>query len=83
LERCQGRKYIIETKGSGIAFFDDDNDGWLEIYPTNGVRLGETYEPGKAPTSRPYKNSWDGTFRDVTERPGLALDRGSRCPGPK
>jgi len=66
------KKYIIETKGSGIAFFDYDNDGWLDIYLTNGVRLGETYEPGKAPTSHLYKNNRDGTFTDVTERSGLA-----------
>jgi len=66
------KKYIIETKGSGIAFFDYDNDGWLDIYLTNGVRLGETYEPGTAPTSHLYKNNRDGTFTDVTERSGLA-----------
>jgi hypothetical protein len=66
------KKYIIETKGSGIAFFDYDHDGWLDIYLTNGVRLGETYEPGKAPTSHLYQNNRDGTFTDVTERSGLA-----------
>ena len=66
------KKYIIETKGSGIAFFDYDHDGWLDIYLTNGVRLGETYERGKAPTSHLYKNNRDGTFTDVTERSGLA-----------
>ena len=34
------KRYIIEAKGSGIAFFDYDNDGWLDIYLTNGTRLG-------------------------------------------
>jgi len=67
------KKYIIETKGSGVAFFDYDHDGWLDIYLTNGIRLGETYEPGKAPTSHLYKNNRDGTFKDVTEHSGLAL----------
>jgi hypothetical protein len=66
------KKYILETKGSGVAFFDYDNDGWLDIYLTNGMRLGETYEPGKAPTSHLYKNNRDGTFTDVTEKSGLA-----------
>ena len=33
------KRYIIEAKGSGIAFFDYDNDGWLDIYVTNGSRL--------------------------------------------
>ena len=66
------KKYIIETKGSGIAFFDYDNDGWLDIYLTNGVRLGETYAPGETPTPHLYKNNRDGTFTDVTEQSGLA-----------
>ena len=34
------KRIIIETKGSGLAFFDYDNDGWLDIYLTNGSRLG-------------------------------------------
>ena len=66
------KKYIIEGKGSGIAFFDYDNDGWLDIYMTNGIRFGETYTPQNAPTSHLYKNNRDGTFSDVTARSGLA-----------
>jgi hypothetical protein len=65
------KKYIVETKGSGVAFFDYDNDGWLDIYLSNGVRFDETYAPGKAPTSHLYKNNRDGTFTDVTEHSGL------------
>ena len=45
------KRSIIETKGSGLAFFDYDNDGWLDIYLTNGNRLDATWTPGKAPTS--------------------------------
>src|SRR5216684_4158013 len=33
------KRYIIEAKGSGLAFFDYDQDGWLDIYLTNGTRL--------------------------------------------
>ncbi len=66
------KKYIIESKGSGLAFFDFDHDGWLDIYLTNGVRFGESYESGGAPTSHLYKNNRDGTFTDVTEKSGLA-----------
>jgi enediyne biosynthesis protein E4 len=66
------KKYIIEAKGSGVAFFDYDNDGWLDIYLSNGVRFGETYTPANAPTTHLYKNNRDGTFTDVTERSGLA-----------
>lgn len=66
------KRYIIEAKGSGLAFFDYDNDGWLDIYLTNGTRLDANWPPGKAPTSHLYKNNRDGTFTDVTEQSGLA-----------
>ena len=66
------KRYIIEAKGSGIAFFDYDQDGWLDIYLTNGTRLGEKWPEGKAPTSQLLKNNRDGTFTNVTEKSGLA-----------
>ncbi|HUU15287.1 MAG TPA: CRTAC1 family protein [Terriglobia bacterium] len=66
------KKYIIEAKGSGLAFFDYDNDGWLDIYLTNGIRFEETYTPENAPTPHLYKNNRDGTFTDVTAGSGLA-----------
>ena len=66
------KRYIIEAKGSGLAFFDYDNDGWLDIYLTNGTRLDTNWPAGKAPTSHLYKNNRDGTFTDVTEKSGLA-----------
>lgn len=66
------KRYIIEAKGSGIAFFDYDHDGWLDIYLTNGTRFGEQWPAGQAPTSHLYKNNRDGTFTDVTEKSGLA-----------
>ena len=65
------KKYIVETKGSGIAFFDYDNDGWLDVYMTNGLRFGETWPPGQEPRSHLYKNNRDGTFTDVTEKSRL------------
>src|SRR6266496_3689690 len=66
------KRYIIEAKGSGIAFFDYDHDGWLDIYLTNGTRFGERWPAGQAPTSHLYRNNRDGTFTDVTEKSGLA-----------
>jgi enediyne biosynthesis protein E4 len=66
------KKYIIEAKGSGLAFFDYDHDGWLDIYLTNGSRLEKPWPAGQAPTSHLYKNNRDGTFTDVTAKSGLA-----------
>jgi len=66
------KKYIVEAKGSGVAFFDYDNDGWIDIYLSNGVRFEETYSPGNAPIQHLYHNNRDGAFTDVTEKAGLA-----------
>ncbi len=65
------KQYIVEAKGSGLAFFDYDNDGWLDIYLTNGTRFGEQWPQSQAPTSHLYKNNRDGTFTDVTAKSGL------------
>jgi hypothetical protein len=66
------KTYIIEAKGSGLAFYDYDHDGWLDVYVTNGVRFGEKYSRDNAPTSHLYKNNRDGSFSDVTSGSGLA-----------
>jgi hypothetical protein len=60
--------YIIESVGGGCAFFDYDNDGWMDIFIVGGVRLDGV--PPDA-TNRLYKNNRDGTFTDVTEKAGL------------
>ncbi len=60
--------YIIEPMGSGIAFFDYDNDGWLDIFVLGGTRLDG---PPPGATNRLYKNNRDGTFTDVTAKAGL------------
>ncbi len=65
------KNYIIEAKGSGLAFFDYDQDGWIDIYLTNGLRLNEEFPPGQAPTCHLFKNNRDGTFTDATELSGL------------
>ena len=41
------KRYIIEAKGSGLARFDYDNDGWLDIYLTNGTQLGKEWPAGQ------------------------------------
>ncbi len=64
------KKYIIETNGCGVAFFDYDNDGWTDIFVMTGTRL-EGFPKGQEPTNRLYRNNKNGTFSDVTEKAGL------------
>ena len=63
-------KYLLETTGCGVAFYDYDNDGWLDIFLVNGWRL-EGFPKGQEPTSHLFKNNRDGTFTDVTAKAGL------------
>jgi len=63
-------KYLLETTGCGVAFYDYDNDGWLDIFLVNGSRL-EGFPAGQAPSSHLFKNNRDGTFTDVTAQAGL------------
>jgi hypothetical protein len=60
--------YIIESMATGCAFFDYDNDGWMDIFIPGGRRLENT--PPEA-GNRLYKNNRDGTFTDVTAKAGL------------
>jgi hypothetical protein len=64
------KKYILETTGTGVAIFDYDNDGWLDIFLVNGTSLDAS--AGKTPTSHLYHNNHDGTFTDVTKKAGLS-----------
>jgi len=62
------KDYILETIGCGCAFFDYDNDGWMDIFLLSGSSMAGT--PSGA-SNRLYKNNRDGTFSDVTEKAGL------------
>jgi hypothetical protein len=64
------KKYIIETTGTGVAIFDYDNDGWLDIFLVNGTRL-DGLPAGPPPSNHLYRNNHDGTFTDVTVQAGL------------
>jgi hypothetical protein len=72
------RKYLIETMGSGVALFDYDNDGRLDIFVVNGAELADPTPKGTIPQkkgpkdwNRLYHQKNDGTFEDVTEKAGL------------
>jgi hypothetical protein len=64
-------KYLIETTGCGVAFYDYDHDDWLDIFLVNGSRL-EGFPKGQEPVCHLFKNNRDGTFTDVTLKAGLA-----------
>jgi len=64
-------KYLLETTGCGVAFYDYDNDGWLDIFLVNGTRL-EGFPAGSEPTSHLFRNNRDGTFTDVSLKAGVA-----------
>jgi len=63
-------KYLLETTGCGLAFYDYDNDGWLDLFLVNGWRL-DGFAPGQEPHCHLFKNNRDGTFTDVTAGSGL------------
>ena len=64
-------KYLPETTGSGCAFLDYDNDGWMDIYLVNSGKC-DFFTPDKPLRNALYKNNRDGTFTDVTAKAGVA-----------
>jgi enediyne biosynthesis protein E4 len=72
------KKYLLETMGAGVALFDYDNDGRLDIFLVNGAPLGPAMSKDEVPQksgpefwNRLYHQKNDGTFEDVTEKAGL------------
>lgn len=69
-------KYLLETTGCGVAWFDYNNDGWLDLFFVNGTRLGPlpkvAGKPAQAPITHLYRNNRNGSFTDVTQAAGIA-----------
>src|SRR5215472_12325661 len=64
------KRYLLEEIGCGLALFDYDNDGWLDLFLVNGTRF-EGVSPDHPPTNLLFRNNRDGSFTDVTEKIGL------------
>jgi hypothetical protein len=63
------KKYVIETMSGGVALFDFDKDGWLDIYFVNSPTVAQ---PTGA-RSELWRNQGDGTFTDVTDKAGVGF----------
>ena len=64
------KRSLLEEIGCGIALFDYDSDGWLDIFLVNGTRF-ESVSLARLPSNFLFHNNRDGSFTDVTEKAGL------------
>src|SRR5258708_333770 len=65
------RKYFPQPIAGGVAIFDFDNDGKMDIFFTNGAKLPELKKTGPSFYNCLLRNKGDGTFEDVTKKAGL------------
>ena len=72
------QKYLIESMSGGVAVFDYNGDGLLDVFFVNGAQLADPMAEGRMPDktaeafwNRLYRNNGDGTFTDVTEKAGV------------
>jgi len=67
-----GRKYFPQPMCGGVAVFDFDNDGRLDIFLTNGAKLPEMKKTDASFYNALLRGRGDGTFDDVTAKAGLS-----------
>jgi len=67
-----GKKYFPQPMCGGIAAFDFNNDGWMDLFFTNGAKLPELKKSSSEFANCLLRNNHDGTFTDVTNESGLA-----------
>src|SRR5580658_387842 len=66
-----GRKYFPQPMCGGVAVIDYDNDGFMDLFFTNGAKLPEMKKTGPEFYNCLLRNKGDGTFEDVTAKAGL------------
>ena len=65
------QRHVPETMEGGVALFDYNNDGNLDIFFTNGADISSLKKTGPQYWNRLFRNNGDGTFTDVTDKAGL------------
>src|SRR5258707_809071 len=77
------QKYLPESMGAGVAMFDYDNNGWLDLFFVNGAKIFDPMPRGSSPDksdprfwNRLYHNNGDGTFTDVSKKCGVESSPG-------
>jgi hypothetical protein len=69
------RKYLLETMGSGVALFDSNNNGLLDIYLINGAPFGDYVAPGTI-LEKTGPKYWNRLYRQSADGSGLTTTSG-------
>jgi enediyne biosynthesis protein E4 len=68
------KNYVLEVNGSGVCWFDYNNDGYMDLYLVNGSTLEQLQHKSATPPGEHnhlYRNNGNGTFTEATESAGV------------